>query len=54
MNLFERQLGEVDRSDIRGWMRAIEQHINYLQERAEYGFRQLEKRISELERGKGE
>lgn len=44
MNVFDRQLGQVDRSDLRGWMAQVEQHINYLQERMEYALRQMEQK----------
>lgn len=53
MNLFERELGQVDRSDLRGWMDKVERHVQYIQEQMAYGFRQLEKRVEKLEQEKG-
>lgn len=44
MNVFDRQLGHLDRSDLQGWMTQIERHINYLQERLEYALRQVEQK----------
>lgn len=49
MNLFERRLGKPDRSDLPGWMDAVERHMEYLQERMEYGYRQVEARLNKLE-----
>lgn len=49
MNLFDKQLGQLDQNDVHAWMSKVEEHISYLQEQMEYGFRQMEKRLE----GKG-
>lgn len=51
MNLFDKQLGQTSQNDLHAWMDQVERHINYLQERMEYGFRQLEKRLEEQKHG---
>lgn len=44
MNVFDRQLGPLDQSDLRAWMTRMEDHINYLQERVDYALRQVEQK----------
>lgn len=44
MNVFDRQLGPLDRSDLQAWMSRMEDHINYLQERVDYALRQVEQK----------
>lgn len=51
MNLFDKQLGQTNQNDIHLWMSQVERHINYLQERMDYGFRQMEKRLEERNHG---
>ena len=39
MKVFDRQLGQPNRNDLKTWKRQVEEHINYMQERLEYAFR---------------
>ena len=49
MTLFSKQLGQPPRENVEAWMAKVEQYINDMQEQMEYGYRQLQKRVEQLE-----